>query len=356
MSDSLPSSDVLLENCEKKVLPTKSTRKNIKNLPSKAVWQIQFDVSQADAQIFEPKNFVPSLYEEGTQWLHFVGIHDEETLEQVLKPFNIHPLVIEDILHTKQLPKIELYKDYLFFIGQALSYQKHRLVVDQVCMIVGKNFVLTFQTRPLGIFSLVREHLQAEHATLRKKGADFLAYTLIDCLVDDYFTVLGQFESKVEDADQILFDAQQENILQRIHSLKHETTRFRRALLPLRESLNQIVRGDFIIFTDDTRLFARDAYDHTIHLIESLDSAREMVSSMTDLYLSFQSNHLNIQIRLLTVITIMMMPLTLIAGIYGMNFDYMPELHWKYGYFAILGVMALICVVLCWVFYKKRWL
>ena len=354
MSES--STDTLPETTEAQLLPSKSIRKNIKNMPAKAVWQVQFDADSVDVQTFDPKDFTSVPNENGVLWLHFVGIHDEETLSRVLKPFHIHPLVIEDILHTKQLPKIELYSDYLFFIGQALSYHKQRLVIDQVCMIVGETFVLSFQTRPLGIFSLVREHLQANHATLRHKSADFLAYTLVDCLVDDYFSVLGQFESKVEAVDKILFDPKQDGILQRIHSLKHKTTRFRRALLPLRESLNQIVRGDFMVFSEDTRLFARDAYDHTIHLIESLDSAREMVSSMTDLYLSFQSNHLNIQIRLLTVITIMMMPLTLIAGIYGMNFDYMPELHWRYGYFVVLGMMALICVVLCWIFYKKRWL
>lgn len=348
--------DTLPTDTDFAVAAIKSTRKDTKNLPAKAVWQIQFDAEKVDVQTFKPKDFVPTLDHQGTQWLHFVGIHDGATLERVLQPFQIHPLVIEDILNNKHLPKIEAYSDFLFFVGQALMYHKQRLVVDQICMIVGKNYVLTFQTRPLGIFSLVRENLQANHGALRSKGADFLAYTLIDCLVDDYFAVLGQFEGKVEEVDKILFEPKQDKILQRIHSLKHETTRFRHALLPLRESLNQIVRGDFNMFNAETRLFARDAYDHTVHLIESLDSAREMVSNMTDLYLSFQSHHLNIQIRLLTVITIMMMPLTLIAGIYGMNFDNMPELHWKYGYFIILGVMALISSAMCWIFYKKGWL
>lgn len=333
-----------------------STRRSTKNLPSTAIWQIQFDQNTVDIQTFSPKDFTPMLHDVGTQWLHFVGIHDALTLERLLAPFHIHALVIEDILHTKQLPKLEQYHEYLFFVGQALSYQGQDLITDQVYIILGKNFVLSFQNHPLGIFSQIRERLLIDHIPLRTKGADFLAYTLLDCLVDDYFTILGQFEAKVENVDKVLFDMQQEGVLQKIHGLKHETTHFRRALMPLSENLKQIVRGDFSVFSEETCLFTRDVYDHAIHLLESLNSARGMVSSMTDSYLSFQSNRMNIQIRLLTVITIMLLPLTLITGIYGMNFKNMPELHWEHGYYYILGVMALISGTLCWIFYKKQWL
>ena len=191
---------------------------------------------------------------------------------------------------------------------------------------------------------------------VRQLGADYLGYSLLDAIIDDYFGVLDQFNARVEDLDRQVLGGHDRFILARIQRQKQDAMRLRRALVPLREVLNTLVRGDYDFFQRDTLVYLRDAFDHTLHLIESLEAAREVISGMLDLYMSAQSNRLNVQMRVLTVITIIFMPLTLIAGIYGMNFDNMPELHWHYGYFYVMGLMLAIALGLLLVFWRRRWL
>ena len=296
---------------------------------------------------------------EGTvRWLNMYGLHDLEVLQAIGNRFHLHPLVIEDIHSEKQRPKLEDYGDYLFFVGRIFHYEggAQRLVSDQVYLIIGKNFVISFQARKQGLFQPLRDRLKLGNCLLRQRGSDFLAYSLIDTIIDRYFGAIDEFNERVEAADVSLLSRRDTGVLRRIHRLKHDSLKLRRALLPLRDALSQLTRGDHEYFAQETRVYMRDAYDHALHLIESLESARDMVSGMLDMYLSNQSNRLNIQMRVLTVITIIFMPLTLISSIYGMNFDHMPELHWRYGYFIILGVMAAIAGTLCWVFWRRKWL
>ncbi len=289
-------------------------------------------------------------------WLHFVGIEDTASLHALLGHYGIHPLVMEDILNHRQRPKVEDYGDYLFMAGRVFQYKNNKLVGDQVYMIFGTNWLMTFQRRPLGLFSVVRDRITNNIGHIRSKGLDFLAYTLIDRLIDDYFITIDQYNQQAEEIDKRLFSSNNQDILTRIHSMKRDATRLRRTLMPLRDSLSQLVRGDFAQFDRESHLFLRDAYDHAIQLLESLDAARDMVLGMMDVYLSFQSNQLNQQMRMLTVITIIFMPLTLISSIYGMNFEHMPELHWRYGYFMVLALMAAIAGSLLYFFYKRHWL
>lgn len=294
-----------------------------------------------------------------TNWLHFVGVNDGGILKTLLAPYGIHELVIEDILNRSQRPKVEDYESYLFITARVFQYQNNKLVSDPVFLITGRNFVLTFQQRPLGLLSSVRRQLEDNAASLRGKGPAFLTYTFIDRIIDDYFITLDHYNDRVETIDKNLFantGGSTGDLLPKIHRLRRDAARLRRTLWPVRDVLGQLLRGDFPVFRHEARIYLRDAYDHTLQLTESLDAARDSVQSMMDIHLSFQSNRLNLQMRVLTVITILFMPLTLITGIYGMNFENMPELRWRYGYFAVLALMAVIISGLLLFFHRRKWI
>ncbi|NDV11754.1 magnesium/cobalt transporter CorA [Crenobacter caeni] len=292
------------------------------------------------------------------RWLNVYGVADAATMRAIGERFGLHPLVEEDILNARQRPKVEAYDGYLFLSTRVFSERdaSTRLHYEHVSLVVGRDFVLSFQPHPLGVFTQLRERLRRGDGLLAARGADFLAYALIDAIIDAYFDVLDAFTSRVEALDRQLVADRSTLVLRGIHRLKHDAIRLRRALLPLREMLAQMTRGEHALFGDETRLWLRDAYDHCLHLGESLDAARDMVSGMLDLYLSIQSNRLNQQMRVLTIISIVFMPLTLIAGIYGMNFEYMPELGWRWGYFGVLGLMGGIAAAIVGVFWRRRWL
>ncbi|OBU84642.1 magnesium/cobalt transporter CorA [Chromobacterium subtsugae] len=290
-------------------------------------------------------------------WLNVYGLSDAAAIQAIGERFGLHPLVQEDILNARQRPKLEDYDDYLFLACRVFDYQQGgRLQSDQMYLVLGDGFVLSFQEKPTGVFEQVRERLRKGRGALRRRGADYLAYSLLDAIIDDYFGVLGQFNDKVERTDGQLLAGRDNGVLRQIQRLKRDCLKLRRALLPLREVLLSLNRGDEERFGEDTRVYLRDAYDHVVHVLESLEMNREMVGDMMDLYLSTQSHRLNLQMRVLTVITMIFMPLTLIAGIYGMNFEYMPELKWHYGYFIVLLAMGGISACMSWWFWKRRWI
>ena len=336
-------------------------RSNTDNAPRSAIHQTLYS-----ADIFVQHDYLagknlPDIVrpQEGQiNWLHFVGINDVALLKHALESYGIHELVIEDILSRKQRPKIEDYGSYVFTAAQVYHYTPTgKLHSDQVYVIIGKDFVLSFQQKPLGLFSHLRRQMHENPHNILNKNTAFLAYCLLDRIVDDYFIVLESYNNRVETIDKSLFKNENSDILSKIHRLKRDAVRLRRTLLPLRDVFYQLaVRGDFAIFKGESTVYLRDVYDHNMQLIESLDASRDMVLSMMDIYLSFQSNRMNQQMRVLTVITIIFMPLTVITGIYGMNFDNMPELHWHYGYFMVLGVMLCIIIGLLIFFSRRKWL
>lgn len=292
------------------------------------------------------------------RWLNVYGLRDPEALKRLGSHFGLHPLVLEDILNAGQRPKVEDYGDYLFIVSRVFDYplDGSRLVSDQVYMVLGEGFVLTFQARPIGVFDAVRDRLRRQRGQVRRKGADYLAYSLLDAVIDDYLAVHTRFNERMEQVDGRLLSGNDHGLLRQVQRLKRDCLKLRRALLPLREVLLTLNRGEDGLFAPETQLYLRDAYDHTIQLLESLEMSREMVSDMLDLYLSTQSNRLNLQMRKLTVLTMIFMPLTLIAGIYGMNFEHMPELKWRYGYHAVLGAMSVLTSGLAWAFWKRKWI
>lgn len=336
-------------------------RSSISGAPKHALHQTVYSADSFFQHDYLPQEGIPALRRaeaHETNWLHFVGINDATLLKTLLAPYGIHDLVLEDILSRRQRPKIEDYGHYVFIAGRVYQYTSGRLQSDQVYLIVGEQFVFTFQQKPLGLLSSIRSRMNNAHGDIRSKNAAFLAYRIIDRLIDDYFITLDQYDRRVESIDKTLFstDSGSSDLLGRIHKLKRDATRLRRTLQALRDVLYRLTHGDFAIFKGEPVIYLRDVYDHTMQLTESLDASRDTVSSMMDVHLSFQSNRLNQQMRMLTVITILFMPLTVITGIYGMNFENMPELRWHYGYYMVLGLMACVIIGLLVFFSRKKWL
>jgi magnesium transporter len=296
----------------------------------------------------------------GIKWINLHGLGDISTMEQIGTCFNLHPLVLEDIINTDQRSKLEDYGDYLYVVLKTFSYEKkgqdERISSDQVSLVLGKNFVLSFLEANGNHFAAVRERLRSGKGQIRKLGADFLMYSLIDAIVDSYFLFLETFDEKTESLEAELIARPQPGTLHSIYSLKRENVFLRRSLWPLREVINSLQRGDSPLFTRNTLLYLRDVYDHTVHIIESVESLRDLTAGMLDIYVSSVSYRLGIIMKVLTVITTIFMPLTLITGIYGMNFEYLPGLAWHWGFFVVLGTMAGTTGVMLLLFRWKKWL
>lgn len=291
-------------------------------------------------------------------WLNVHGLHEPEVMGEIGRHFKLHPLVLEDILNTDQRPKIEDYGDYLFLVARFFDYDPATLAVtsEQVSFVVGRDHVLTFQERPTGSFDPVRQWLRQDKGRMRQLGVDYLAYALLDLLVDRYFTVLEQMGERTEQLEEDLMARPDAAQLQVLHQLKRDTLALRRAIWPLREVVNTLVRNESRFFAAETQLYLRDIYDHTVHLIESLEAIRDLIAGMLDIYLSSISNRVNQEVRALTVVALIFMPATLISGIFGMNFHVMPLLDNPEGFLFAIGLMIAVAASLGVVFWRRRWL
>lgn len=291
-------------------------------------------------------------------WLNVYGLQDPEILGEIGRRFHLHPLVLEDILNTHQRPKIEDYGSYLYCVARVFEYdaESRSLTSDQVSIVLGENFILTFQERHSGRFAPVRERLRSQQSPLLRHGTDYLAYMLLDAIVDQYFVVVDQLGDTAEDLEDDALASPTPSLLKTINLVKHDTHMLRRAIWPLREVLNGVIRGESKFFRDETRLYLRDIHDHTIHVVETLDAVRELLSDLMDIYLSSVSNRLNVEVRILTVLTTLFLPATLITGIFGMNFDWMPLIERHNGFYAAIGLMGGVALVMAAVFWRRNWL
>ena len=291
-------------------------------------------------------------------WINVDGVHSVPLLEKLGDCFGLHRLVVEDIMNTDQRPKIEDYGDYLYIVLKMLSSGKGgEIVTEQISLILGANFVLSLQEGVEGdVFPLIRDRLRSGKGRVRKMGADYLAYSLLDAVVDNYFVILEKFGDKIESIETELIENPTQQTVQRIYQLKREMIFLHNVVWPLREVVSSINKQESSLIQDSTAPYLRDVYDHVVHIIDSVDIYREMLSSMLDMYLSSVSNRLNEVMKVLTVISLIFMPLTFIAGVYGMNFKYMPELEWRYGYFMALLVMLGISGLMLFYFKRKKWL
>jgi len=293
-----------------------------------------------------------------TAWINVDGVHSTDVMEKVGEHFNIHPLVLEDIMNTNQSPKIEDFEAYIIVIGKMLSRNREtgEIESEQVSLILGPTWVISFQEQEGDIFDPLRARIRTGRGRLRKMGADFLAYAMMDTIVDNYFLVLENLGDRIEELEEDLAGNPTREMTKTIHDLKKDMVFLKKSVRPMREIVNVMLRGDLVLIRDSTHAYLRDLYDHTVQVIDSIETFHDLVSGLLDLYLSSLSNRMNEVMKVLTIIATLFIPVTFIAGVYGMNFKYMPELDWKWGYGAvwlvILGVMAAMLLY----FRRKKWL
>jgi magnesium transporter len=300
----------------------------------------------------------PCKEEPTVSWINIDGLHDIEAIQKVGQHFNIHPLVLEDIVNTGQRPKAEDFENYVYIVLKMLYYdeEKREVTAEQFSLILGSNFLISFQERVGDVFELVRERIRKGKGRIRKEKVDYLAYALMDAIVDRYFGILEIFGEKVEALEEELVENPTTRTLETIHRMKREMIYFRKQVWPLREVVGGLVRGEFSLVSETTAVYLRDVYDHTIQVIDTLESLRDVLGGMLDLYLSTISNRMNEVMKVLTIIATIFIPLTFVAGIYGMNFKYIPELEWDWGYFMVWGIMIVIAAAMVVYFRRKAWL
>jgi magnesium transporter len=291
-------------------------------------------------------------------WINIDGIHDVELIEKLGKGFELHPLILEDILSTGQRPKFEDYEKYIFIVLKMLSYsdESQSVEVEQVGLILGPNYVISFQERIGDVFEHVRDRIRNAKGRIRKMGADYLAYSLLDAIVDNYFVILERLGEKIESMEEEVVGDPTEKTIRQIHSLKREMISLRKSVWPLRELIGGLQKSESSLIKETTDIYLRDVYDHTIQIIDTIESFRDIVSGMFDIYLSSLSNKMNAVMKVLTIIATLFIPLTFVAGIYGMNFKYMPELEWRWAYPIVWLVMIAVAVVMLFYFRRKKWL
>jgi magnesium transporter len=291
-------------------------------------------------------------------WINVAGLHQVEVIEAVGQTFGIHPLFLEDILNTEQRPKMEQYDDYLYMILKMIHWRDDpgEIETEQMSIVLGKTFVLTFQEQEQDYFDPLRQRIREAKGRIRQLGADYLAYALLDILVDHYFIILENIGEDIEQVEEELVTNADQDTLQRIHSLKREMLFLRRSVWPLREVIGSLQRGDAPLFHADTLIYLRDVYEHTIQVIDTVETFRDIVSGLLDIYLSSVSNKMNEVMKVLTVIATIFIPLTFLTSLYGMNFKFLPELEWPWGYPALWVVMLTISGGMLFYFKKRDWL
>ena len=289
----------------------------------------------------------------GATWIDIVGLHDIELVARLGECFGLHPLALEDVLSVGQRPKADEYDDHVYCVLRNFHAGDGELVSEQISMFLVPGLVLTFQEMEGDCFEPVRERVRRGKGRIRRMGADYLVYALIDALIDQFFPILERQGERIEALEDELIEDPTPETLQKIYRLRRELLLLRRAAWPEREVIATLQREETALVSRDVKVFLRDAYDHSVQVLEILETYRELAGSMLDVYLSSLSHRMNEVMKVLTIIATIFIPLTFVAGIYGMNFDRMPELHWVWGYPAALAVMAAIGVVLV-VFFKRR--
>jgi magnesium transporter len=294
----------------------------------------------------------------GVTWVNVEGIHDPGLIDELGRRFHLHPLIIEDVVNTAERPKVEDYGDCIFFVLKIFEADGRGRGgrVQQVSLVLGPDYVLSFEEKESRIFRAVEDRVQKGQGRSRRMGADYLSYCLVDAAVDSYFGVMEDVGEEIEDVEEELVVNPSREVVAKIHALKREMIFFRRSIWPLRELINCLERLETPLIRPATDVYLRDLYDHTIQIIETIETYREVLSGMLETYLSSVSNRMNEIMKLLTIISTIFIPLTFIVGVYGMNFKFMPEVEWKYGYFIVWGVIVAAALFMIRYFRKKGWI
>lgn len=326
--------------------------------------EIKISVIDYDAEHFEEREVdtiedcLPYKDKETVTWINISGIHDIGAIEAMGKRFDLHPLVLEDIVNTRHRPKMDDYGDYLFVVMKMLHEPDSQQPIrhEQISFILGPRMVISLQEYEGDLFDPVRERIRKQKGRIRTKGPDYLFYALVDTIVDYYFNIFEVIGEKIEAMQEEVLEHPRPEILNEIQTLKREMIGLRKSVWPLRDIISLLVRGESKLISEEVILFLRDVYDHTIQVIDTIETLRDMLSGMLDIYLSSISNRMNEVMKVLTIIATIFIPMTFLAGIYGMNFKYMPELEWPWAYpvLWLILISVFVCMVI-W-FKKKRWL
>jgi magnesium transporter len=304
-----------------------------------------------------PEDLLQKLQPGRVNWINVDGLSNLETLEKLQSHFSLHALLIDDVLND-QRPKAEEFDDYLFFTLKMLyriDLTCSDIDYEQISFVLGRDFLISFQEKEGDLFDGFRERIRLDQGKVRKKQADYLLYRLIDIIVDNYYNVLDRVGDLIEETEDKVYENPSPRTFHDIQSLKKELIYLRKALYPLREALSKIVKGESEFIKEENFRYFDDVYDHVAHLIDSLDTYKDLTSSLLDIHINAMNTRMNEVMKVLTVISTIFMPLTFIVGVYGMNFDFMPELGWKWGYFGVWGVMVVVVVVMLLFFKRKRW-
>ena len=292
------------------------------------------------------------------QWYDIRGLHDTELIQAFGDVFKLHPLILEDIADVHQRPKLDDYNKIIFIKIHALNFDStsNKIKKENVSLVLGEGFVLSFQENEDDLLTHVRTRIINSKGRIREKGADYLFYAFLDALVDHYFLTIDNLDHNIQELESNISSEPSDQIKKEILQIKKQFLRMRKSIYPLREALIQLSKSDNELIQDNTKLFIRDAYDHLFQIIDSIDTNRDLLSGLQDLYISEISLKMNKVMQVLTIITTIFVPLSFLVGMYGMNFANMPELKYKYAYFILLGFMAIICVCLLYFFRRKKWL
>ena len=290
-------------------------------------------------------------------WINLEGI-DPQTIKKIDEHFGVHPLVSEDIVSLGQRPKMEDYGEYIFIVLKMIYFnvKANEIVDEQVSVILGANFVISIQEQEGDVFDPIRQRIRGGKGRIRTMGADYLAYALLDAVIDNYFVILEKRGEDIEKLENVIIGSPGREMGHEIHRLKRDVIYLRKQIWPLREVISGLQRNESKLVSKQIGIYLRDVYDHTIQVIDTIESFRDILSGLHDIYLASISNRMNEIMKVLTIFSAIFIPLTFMAGIYGMNFEHMPELNWKYGYFVLLALMAGVAIGLLLYFKRKKWL
>ena len=337
---------------------------SIVHIGKKKIENVKITVIDYDKNKFEEEKVVnvkdcyPFKEKPSVTWINVVGLHDVDVIRKIGEHYDIHSLVLEDIVNTGQRPKIEDYGKHIYIVLKMLHFNEeiNEVESEQVSLILGTNFVICFQEREEDVFNSIRERIRNDESRIRKMDADYLCYALLDAIIDNYFVILELIGDKIEEIEGSLVSDPTPETLQTIHHLKKELLFLRKSVWPLREVINSLQREESSLINDSLMIFFRDLYDHTIQIIDTIETFRDMVSGMFDIYMSSVSNKMNEVMKILTIFAAIFIPLTFIAGIYGMNFEYMPELAIPWAYPMVWIVIILVSLTLLGYFKHKKWI
>ena len=291
-------------------------------------------------------------------WINIDGIFKPELVKSIGEKVNLHSLTIEDIMNSDHRPKVEVFNDYIHFTMKMLTYNQNNKRIDseQISFILGENYVISFQETPGDVFNPIRDRIRHSKGKVRNKKADYLIHVLIDVIVDNYYVIIDHLHVEMDHIEASVIKHSNETDLHRILNMKKELLFLRKSVIPVREAVSALSNSDSELVSDSTRLYLRDVYDHTLHIVDSIENYREMLNGLMDIYLTSLSNRLNNVMRILTVISTIFIPLTFIAGVYGMNFDVIPWAKEPWGFYVLCGIMLLMGVVMLYWLKQKKWL